>query len=412
MDTAETIPSGSWPVDRRDGAAALLALALLVAAHFLVDLFASTVNPLWPALERHLAMESGGALWVFVAWSVATSFSQLAFGVWADRGWARWLLWAGPGVGILCLSSLGLAGSTGATAAILVCGGLGVAAFHPEAAATAGAILPSHRSRAMAIFSLSGYLGQAIGPYYSGALTEHWGLAGLLWGIAWGGAALLGLAMAWCWSPARFITPQPGSNRRETSTPHALRRVAVLLVVSSLRVVPTIGVLLALAYVLESQHVARSTIGGVQSAFMAGIGAGSMICALFSSPRWEWHALWLMPVAASPVLACLYFLEGEWLLLAVGLSGFLHGVGMPVFVSYGQQYLPAGERVASSITLGVSWGIAGGLVAGSLSYCQKADMLHHSFLFFAVISAISGLMCLGLPSVAGARDEKSRGKPI
>ena len=410
MCNLESTPRGDRPPDAPDGAAALRALGVLVAAHFLVDLFASTVSPLWPALERHLAMNAGGALGIFAAWSVATSFSQLAFGVWADRGWARWLLWAGPAVGIVCLSSLSLARSAAGAAAILVCGGLGMAAFHPEAAATAGAMLPSYRSRAMALFSLSGYLGQAIGPYYSGSLTEHHGLAGLLWGIAWGGAAVVGLAMAWRGSPARCILP-PGATRRSSAEPRAFRRAAAVLALSSLRVMPTMGITLALAYLLESQHVARSAIGGVQSAFMAGIGAGSMVCVLIASPRWEHRALWLMPVAASPVLACLGVAEGKWLLLAVGASGLLHGVGMPVFVSYGQQYLPASERLASSITLGASWGIAGGLAAGSLNYLQRGDMLRHSFLLFAAVSAISGLLCLGLPRLAETGREAAGSEP-
>ena len=58
-----------------------------------------------------------------------------------------------------------------------------------------------------------------------------------------------------------------------------LRRMIWLLVIGSLRVMPAQGVVLALAYLLESQHAARSAIGAVQSAFMAGIGGGGVICA-------------------------------------------------------------------------------------------------------------------------------------
>ena len=40
----------------------------------------------------------------------------------------------------------------------------------------------------------------------------------------------------------------------------------------------------------------------------------------------------------------------------------------PVYISYGQQLLPSGERVASSITMGVCWGVAGGLVAAAVHW--------------------------------------------
>ena len=49
-------------------------------------------------------------------------------------------------------------------------GGLGVAAYHPEAAALAGSSTPGQRSRAMSIFATGGFLGQSIAPYYSGAI--------------------------------------------------------------------------------------------------------------------------------------------------------------------------------------------------------------------------------------------------
>jgi len=61
-------------------------------------------------------------------------------------------------VAILCLSCLGLATSSLQLVALFVVGGIGIAAFHPEAAASAGALLPEQRSRAMAIFTLCGYL--------------------------------------------------------------------------------------------------------------------------------------------------------------------------------------------------------------------------------------------------------------
>jgi len=165
MDTAETIPSGSWPVDRRDGAAALLTLALLVAAHFLVDLFASTVNPLWPALERHLAMESAarcGSSWP----AVRGNFVQPA--CFRSLGGSRlgsWLLWWGRG-GILCLSSLGLVASTGKMAAILVCGDWS-GGFPSGGGSNGWCDLAGPPQSRDGVFSLSGYLGQAIGPYYA-----------------------------------------------------------------------------------------------------------------------------------------------------------------------------------------------------------------------------------------------------
>ena len=61
-------------------------------AHGLVDVFATVIQPLWPDLQRKLAVDEGTIQWAFVTWSLATSVSQLLFGYWGDRGRRRWLL--------------------------------------------------------------------------------------------------------------------------------------------------------------------------------------------------------------------------------------------------------------------------------------------------------------------------------
>ena len=383
---------------------ALVALILLVAAHFFVDFFASFVNPLWPAMERHLGLAENGALWIFVAWSIATSFGQFAFVIWARRGRGRWILWLGPALAMVGMSSLGLMGSPWGMAAVVVCGGLGVAAFHPEAAARAGALVPSHRSRVMAVFSLGGCLGQAAGPYYAGAVTEDAGLIGLLTSILWGSALLLVLIVTWYATPARLVAPYRRSTRQRENRRIGANHMMWLLAVASLRVMPTMGVLVALAYLLNSQEVALSTIGAVQSAYMIGIGGGGITCALLVSQRWERPALWLTPMASAVPLASLAIVDGWWMVAAVGVAGFLHGVGMPVFISYGQQLMPTGERIANSITMGVCWGVASGLVAVAMAAFQRAGALPLIFVFFATTSAICGLLCLGLPHVDKTED--------
>jgi len=382
-----------------EGIAAFLALALLVAGHFFVDFYASFVNPLWPTMEQHLGLGKNDGLWIFVAWSIATSFGQFAFVIWADRGRGRWILWLGPALAMVGLCSLGLMKSALGMATVVVCGGLGVAAFHPEAAARAGALVPSHRSRVMAVFSLGGCLGQAAGPYYAGAVTEDAGLVGLLASILWGSALLLVLIVTWYATPARLVAPYRRSARRREDKADGASHMIWLLAVASLRVMPTMGVLVALAYLLDAQQVDLSAIGAVQSAYMIGIGAGGITCALFVSQRWERAALWLMPTVGAVPLATLAVAEGWWMVAAVGISGFLHGIGMPVFISYGQQLLPAGARIANSITMGASWGVASGVVAVAMAAFQWAEILPLIFIFFAATSATCGLLCMRLPRV-------------
>jgi FSR family fosmidomycin resistance protein-like MFS transporter len=371
-------------------------LVLLAATHFLVDIVAGTTNPIWPALEANLSLATGKLLWVYVVWSIATSFSQLLFGWWADRNHSRWLIWCGPLVGILCISCLGLPVSSAGLAVLFAVGGLGIAAFHPEAAATAGALLPQQRSRAMAVFALSGYLGQSAGPFYSGIVADQLGLPGLVYGIAWALPLLLVLCLAFTKTAP---PPAPiGSSSRPSLSLRDLPLIGLLLAVGALRILPALGVPLALAYLLTAADASSAVIGAVQSAFMAGIGVGAIGCAAFLKRQWERRAIWIFPLLAMPVLASLSVVDGWWQVALVFVSGFLLGVTMPVYISYGQQLLPHGQRVASSITMGVSWGIGGGIVATAISLYSKYDVLPFVCQFFAAATLMSSALCYYLPT--------------
>src|SRR5688572_12665581 len=179
---------------QKDPGSRLLSLLVFAAAmHFLVDTVAGMLNPLWPRLDSHYRLAGWESAALFFLWQMTTSLSQLGFGLYGDRFQARWLIWAGPLAAIICLGCIGLTHSPLILAVLLSIAGLGIAAYHPEAAALAGSCSPEHRSRAMSIFITGGFLGQATGPIYSGNLVDWLGLPGMSWNIAAGllAAALL-----------------------------------------------------------------------------------------------------------------------------------------------------------------------------------------------------------------------------
>ena len=374
-------------------ASPVLAISLLAAMHFLVDTAAGTINPLWQGFEKHFGVGSGGLLWVAICWHGASSFSQLLFAWWADRAPKRWLIWVGPCVGIVCMGLTGLAPHPVVLALLLVLSGLGIAAFHPEGAATAGAVAPSRRSRMMAIFALWGYLGQSFGPSLSANITAGFGFHALAWS---GLAALLALMAL---MTQRRLLPMPP--QRVTSSFDGARGEsrwqdwALLLSVGTLRIVPSIGVPLVVAYWLSDQV----RIGSIQSAFMIGVGAGSILCAFLVRPQWERAVIWGQPLLAAPCLIAIPHVPPAWLAPTVGVAGFMLGIALPVFISFGQQMMPRHPRAASSITMGVSWGTAGAIVAAAVWAAIKLEARPQLFYVLAVFSFAAGLLSLRLPRV-------------
>ena len=124
-----------------------------------------------------------------------------------------------------------------------------------------------------------------------------------------------------------------------------------------LRVLPALGVPLALAFALKGRGGTNEQIGLAQSIFLAGIGAGSLACALFVRRAGERTVLWSLPLPVAPLLWAIPPAAGFGpLLVIVAVAGVLLGATMPILVSYGQQLLPEGRRTASSITMGAHLG--------------------------------------------------------
>ena len=371
-----------------------LVLGVLAALHFLVDVVAGTTSPLWPGLERKLGLPNRGLLWVYVVWSISTSVCQLIFGWWADRWNTRWLVWAGPLVGILSINLVGYADAAWQLAVLFALGGLGIAAFHPEAAAMAGQSLPNHRSRAMAVFALVGYLGQAVGPYYSGRMTDAMGYEGLSYGIVWQLPILAVMTIAFIFVGKRV---QVRGHTIASTGKIDIGLVTLLLAIGTFRILPALGVPLAIAYLFDSSDASTAVIGAVQSTFMAGIGGGAMCCAAFMKRDWERRVLIGFPVGAAVVLAPLSFVDGWGLITLVALAGVMLGTTMPVYIGYAQQLMPERPRVASAITMGASWGISGGIVAGAVWLLSQVDALPWIFSVFAVCSIVSSALSVLMP---------------
>ncbi|MBL8850059.1 MAG: MFS transporter [Planctomycetaceae bacterium] len=375
-------------------ASPMLAISLLAAMHFLVDTAAGTINPLWQGFEDRLQLQRGGLLWVYVCWQAASSFSQLLFAWWADRAPQPWLIWAGPCVGAACMGLTGLAPNSFVLAALLVCAGLGIAAFHPEGAAAAGAVAPLQRSRMMSIFALWGYLGQSLGPYMSARITTDYGFGALVW---WGLCGLAALAVLLTQRRYVPIPPLRHASRQQVSAREtSWRDWALLLSVGTLRIIPSIGVPLVIAYWLSSPEF----IGAVQSSFMIGVGAGSILCALLIRPKWERGLIWSQPLLAAPCLIAIPLVPQAWLATVVAVTGFMLGIALPVFISFGQQMLPHHPRAASSVTMGVSWGVAGGIAAAALWGMTALDQRPQTFYVLAAFSIAAGLLSLRLPHIA------------
>ena len=168
-------------------------LGVLATGHLWADFLQGAIPALLPFLiaERGYSYGAAGAL--LLASSLGSSLVQPLFGLASDRLSLPWLMPAGLALGGAGLALVGLTESYAATFAAVVVSGLGVAAFHPEAARCANYASRGQRGRGMSMFSLGGNAGFALGPLLVTPAVLAFGLPGTLLALIplWLAAGLL-----------------------------------------------------------------------------------------------------------------------------------------------------------------------------------------------------------------------------
>jgi len=155
-------------------------LAMLAAGHVCADMAQGAVPALLPFLIDQRGLSYGAAAALLLVTSVGSSAIQPLFGLGSDRLALPWLMPLGVLLAGLGVSLVGVCGSYAATAAAVGLSGLGVAAFHPEAARFANQVSGDRRGQGMSLFSLGGNAGFALGPILVTVLVLTLGLRGTL----------------------------------------------------------------------------------------------------------------------------------------------------------------------------------------------------------------------------------------
>ncbi|MCA9041055.1 MAG: MFS transporter [Planctomycetaceae bacterium] len=397
---------------------ALISLTLL---HTLVDAAALLIAPLWPTLNEQFQFGKTGLTFAFIVQALPTSLSQAVFGLMRDRISTPLFLWSGPLIAILLLSLVGFPTHFGVLCFLLIVGGTGVGAFHPEAAVTAGKIFPEHKTRSLSVFMLGGTLGLCLGPLISGFMVERFGLKSLVYLIpcfafAIGFLIYFGRLM----SVSRHLHQEPvlpvdknsSSSLEEVNekTNNALMKtvglMAAMLLICSLRLVPNQALDKVISFYLESKEFTTSQIASVQSLFLASASLGMMLMAFFFRNGWEKRFMIFCPLIAAPMLW--YMGQPDcpvnlFIFLLVPVGVILWGTASAM-VSYGQYLFPKGAGFASALTMGMSWGVGSLIQAPITAYYEDLQIPSRACVVFVIPVLFSALFACFLPKMQVSKD--------
>src|SRR4051794_28554030 len=372
------------------------AIALLAAGHLLTDLCQGTVPALLPFLviERHFSYTAAASL-VF-AISASSSVVQPFFGQVADRLALAWLLPAS-----ILLTGAGLAlGAQATTFALALLAfslsGLGVAAFHPEAARQAYHASGDRRATGMSWFTVGGVVGFALAPMLTTALVVGFGIKGVLVLLLPTGlvAVRLGqLSGETAGSRLSHRSKQPTRTSRDNWSGFLTLSGATIC-----RSIVFFGLNTFLAlYFMNRWGQSASHVNRALAVFLGTSIAGTLLGGLLAD-RFGRRTVLRAGFAGAVVFLTLFIVTSNQnlaLALLVPLALFIF-LPSSVQVVLGQEYLPNRVGMASGVTLGLAVSV-GGMAAPLLGRLADWQGLEIVFAALLVVLLLATMLTLALP---------------
>jgi MFS transporter, FSR family, fosmidomycin resistance protein len=369
-------------------------MAALSGGHLAADFASGSVPALIPFLTDRFRLSYALAALLLLAATVSSSLVQPLFGLWSDRRGARWLIPGG-----IALAAVGVAGAAVSplyplVVLLVLAGGVGVAAFHPEGAKLAAHASGRKRASGMSYFNIGGNTGFALGAFATGQLVVWLGLAGTLVAMA----PVLLAAVLLAREAPRLPGPAPGGSTDGTDARQEDRRaMAILSAVIALRSVAWFTLLAFVPlWVVSRGH---SKVDGNRLLFLMLLAGalGTLLLGSVADRIGLRRTLTITQTLIPPAILAFVYAGGIAGTLALMVVGVCTVGSFGVSMVLSQLYLPRHVGMASGLAVGLAMGI-GGIAAVVLGAVADAIDLRVALTICAAAPALGVFACLRLPA--------------
>lgn len=331
----------------------------LTLSHFTVDIYSNLLPAYIPLLIEKFTLSLALAGAASSVYTSVASFTQLLFGYVSDRlSLTRFILIA-PLVTAVFMSAVGAMPSYPLVLGFLFFGALGTATFHPPAASLAGRLSQRNKALSISIFIAGGSLGFTLGPlvatgFVSLASFEHTYFLALP----------APLVVVLLWRKARL--PDSPRGPEGIARPRLISSIAPILplwLIVILRHTVQLSFATFLIVLLEERglsHLAGSLVLGL----LLAMGTAGTVLGGFLSDRFGRRSVTALSLAlAYPFYFGFLSAGGPISFILLAFAGAFNAISNSVLVTQAQELAPGHASVASALTMGFAWGIAGLLIS-------------------------------------------------
>ncbi len=331
-------------------------VALLSVGHLTNDMYGNLITSLTPYLVIRGEISTSVAGLVVLTYLIGSSVLQPFVGHMSDRSGRRVFAVLGPiWVGFAAVA-IALIGNTATILLLAGVGGIGTAAFHPQAASMVQRLSHHSRGWVMSIFSMGGNVGFAIGPLLAALIATagmRFSPLVLIPGIA------VTVALALYAPPTGSDRDTPGSEPLGVTLARTWRSLSAIVSIIALRGGIQYALLLFLPLYYHA-HGASAQLGSYYAFVISLAGAaGGLAGGRLSDRMGRKPVVVGSLILALPLLVLSLTVRGPLVWPLLVLAGACLLASNSVTVVQGQELLPSNAGIASGLTLGLGFGLSG-----------------------------------------------------
>jgi FSR family fosmidomycin resistance protein-like MFS transporter len=411
--TADPPAAESPALHSADEAVDYKAIALLSAAHLSDDVNQGVIPAMLPFFIATNHLSYAAAAGLVLAQTLSASVMQPLFGMMADRRPAPWLIPAGLSLAGIGVALSGIAPNYGLIFAAIALSGLGISAFHPEAARRVRYLSATRQATTMSLFTVGGMVGFAIGPLFITPTLIAFGTRGAL--ILAMPVLIMATAVSWRLPHLSATTGARHSRGGAHVIAEAPERWADFIRLTAVVIFRSIVFFGLNTFIpLYWTRVLHGSTAGAAYALttmLSAVAIGTLVGGRLADSHGRRIVI---VVSLAVVVPLILMLLGSANRLAVGLLlvpvGLVLAASNSVVVVMAQEYLPNRVGLAAGVTLGLSMTI-GGLAMPLFGVIADHYGLSRALFLLAFLPAIGFALSLGLHESTGGTSNEVLAPP-
>ena len=360
--------------------------------HFTVDMYGGILPIMYPTFADVFDLSNQAVGYIALSFTAAASLSQPLFGYVADRWGSRYLAVGSMAWSAIMVGLIGVAPSFPGVLILALLAGLGSGAYHPQGASNAAAVVSDHnRNSALALYTIGGTSGFALGPLIGVSVLFLFGRSGTLVLLPFGVIVAIGLLRQF----RRLNLGLPASQTVDGSLTNraiAWAPLGIVVLVVMLRNWAHSSVVSFVPLWFDDLGYSPAFYSVLQTAILGAGAAGTLVGGMLADRYGQRRLLVTSLLASVPFLVMFASFPGPLSIVVGPLFAFIADMSLSVTLVLAQRFMPGRIGMASGFILGIGF-VTGGIglpITGAFADVYGFSSAMMSMSVLVVLAALVG----------------------